>query len=122
MKGICRFIGFSFLKIIVALVFQEIAVGIVPVIPVGNEKVLPAVVVIISKQPRPAPIGIGYSGELPDLAIRSIAVVEVKHVSHVLKIKTIEYHQRIALIIFRTIQQYLSLLVFREHDDVDDIA
>src|SRR5882762_2823243 len=104
MKCVCGFICFSFLKIIVTLVFQEVPVGIVPVISVGNKKVLPAVVIIISKQRRPAPIGLGYSGELPDLAIRSVAVVEVKHVSHVLKIKTIEYHQRIMLIVFRAIQ------------------
>src|SRR5258706_7995456 len=104
MKRVCRFIFFSFLKIIVPLVFQEIPVGVVTVVSVGNEKVLPAVVIIITKQRCPAPIGLGYPRELSDLTVCSITVVQVEHISHVLKIKAIENHEGIMLIVFRTVQ------------------
>src|SRR5258705_13339865 len=102
MKRVCRFIRLSLLKIIVALVFQEIPVGIIPVVSVCNEKILPAVIIIIAKQGCPTPVGFGYSCELSDLAIRSITVVEVEHVSHVLKIESIKNHKRVMFVVFRT--------------------
>ena len=42
-------------------------------------------------------------------------MVEVKHISHVLVVKTSVYHQSILLVIFRAVKQFLPFIVFRKH-------
>ena len=68
---------------------EIVEVGNVLRIAVGDEKVLPPIIVVIRKEGSPAPIRRVHSGELSDLAegrmpVRPRAVVELQRVPHVL--------------------------------------
>ena len=65
-KGIRFFFGNCRFEIIISLVLQKIAVGIVSIIAIANKKVLGAGVSGIKKQSRPTPICIGNTGKLTD--------------------------------------------------------
>src|SRR5690606_17757129 len=93
----------------------KVVVGEVAFESIRHKKILHAIVVEIRYQGTPAPVGVRYAGELPDLAERPVAVVEVKHVSHVLCVQAAPYHGVEHVVLIDTHELFLPIVVLRQH-------
>src|SRR5690606_4717655 len=74
------------------LEFGEVVIGEVTLESVRNENIRDTVNVEVFYQYTPAPVGIGHSGELADLAECAVSIVQVKHIAHILRMQTASNH------------------------------
>ena len=103
-------------------IIDEIEVRIVAVIAVSDEKVFPAVVIIVGQQGGPAPIGVRHTRQLTDFAERAVAIVELEHIAHVLVMKTAAHVEVMLGVVVGAQQEFLTAVVLRQHIKGHDVG
>src|SRR5690606_26176852 len=97
------------------LEFGEVVIGEVTLESVRNENIRDTVNVEVFYQYTPAPVGIGHSGELADLAECAVSIVQVKHIAHILRMQTASNHGIKHVVLIDTHELLLPVVVLRQH-------
>jgi hypothetical protein len=89
--------------------------GDIPSVSVTDIKILVAIIVKITKQGCPAPVGTENSGILTDLGKITPMVIQLQHVTGRLMIKPGVFKNTDFIIIIRPRNQFLFIIVFGVH-------
>ncbi len=101
---------------------QEVHVGVVAQVAVGDVEVFPAVVVEVGEQGRPTPIGVGKPGELPYFLKLPVAVVDLQHIAHILVVETQPHVQVELLVVVGGHQEFLAAVALGQHIQRQDVG
>ena len=113
--------GRRFIQLFIIGVLQKVHVREVAEISVRHKEILPAIVVQICQQWRPAPVGCCHPGHHTDITESTVGPVQLEGISHELVVETIVNGQLISIKFERAFEHLLALVGSRQHIGHDQI-